>query len=64
MNDVRRGELVWRKAHCADGACAEAAKDGPDSVLLRSTLRPGAVLSFTNDEWSAFLASVRDGDYD
>jgi len=53
--------VEWTKATAcsADGNCAEVA------ILLRDSKNPdGPVLSFTPDEWRAFVAGVRAGEFD
>lgn len=51
-----------------NGQCVEVATElpaMPGHVAVRDTKnRHGAVLMFTDQEWSAHLASVRDGLYD
>ena len=52
--------LAWRKSSAsAQGNCVEVAVDG-DRVLLRDTKDQGAgaVLTFTEAEWQAFLTGV------
>lgn len=58
-------ELVWRKARCCEASsCVEVAFDG-DHVLVRDSKDPDSpVLRFTRDEWTAFVAGVKDGDFD
>jgi hypothetical protein len=62
----------WRRStHSSDGACVEVAFDQrPTSlhnphVLVRDSKDPhGPVLMFTAQEWAAFLAGARDGEFD
>ena len=56
---------IFRKSTFSDaGGCVEVAKD-VDGVRVRDTKnRQGAVLSFTHNEWKAFLAGVRHGEFD
>jgi hypothetical protein len=62
----------WRKSsRSSDGACVEVAFDQrPASlhnphVLVRDSKDPhGPVLTFTAQEWAAFLAGVRDEEFD
>ncbi|SBW28851.1 DUF397 domain-containing protein [Protofrankia symbiont of Coriaria ruscifolia] len=57
----------WRKSSYSNGAggmCVEIA-DIDDGVLVRDSKNPsGPVLTFTDGEWEAFLAGVRDGEFD
>lgn len=56
-------EVNWRKA-CADKSCVEVAAAG-DEILVRDSKDPdGTVLRFTLDEWTAFTAGVRAGQFD
>jgi len=64
--DSERAETVWRKslASGTGGDCVEVAFTG-ESVLLRNSREPqGPLLSFSHSEWIAFLAGVRDGEFD
>lgn len=58
--------VAWRKASASNacGACVEVAyKDGVYG--LRDSKDPeGPVLRFTADEWLAFLAGARAGEFD
>jgi hypothetical protein len=58
-------ELRWRRARqCSGGNCVEIAHDG-DHVLLRDSKNPqSSTMVFTGDEWAAFTAGVREGDFD
>jgi len=55
-----RISLAWRKSSASGaGNCVEVAVDGP-MVLVRDTKEneTGAVLTFTEAEWEAFLSGV------
>jgi hypothetical protein len=56
---------VWRKSTASNtGDCAEVAFVA-GSVLMRQSRNPsGPALSFTHSEWTAFLAGVRNGEFD
>ncbi|NUO58316.1 MAG: DUF397 domain-containing protein [Hamadaea sp.] len=56
---------LWRRARrCGDGACVEVAVLD-DEVLVRDSKDPqGPVLRFSRAEWLAFLAGVREGEFD
>jgi hypothetical protein len=46
------------------GTCVET-KFTENAVFVRNNLRPNAgTAEFTHEEWTVFLAGVRDGDYD
>jgi len=72
-----RGELdfaraVWQRAEPAGEHIPEAIEiahvphtDGVTYVALRLSSRPeGLVLIFTPSEWDAFVAGIRDGEFD
>ena len=57
--------VVWHRAsRCANGECVEvASRDG--LILVRDSKDPaGEVLAYSNDEWTAFISSVKAGDFD
>jgi len=56
---------AWRKSSkCANGTCVEVAKVDADTYLIRDSKRPEApALSFTGEEWDAFVAGVQAGEF-
>jgi hypothetical protein len=56
---------AWRKSsHSNANGCVEVALLG-DEVAIRDSKDPtGPVVMFTEHEWRAFLAGVRDGEFD
>jgi hypothetical protein len=54
----------WRKSsRCGTAACVEVAKVA-DRYLVRDSKSPeSATLSFTTDEWSAFVDGVTAGEF-
>ena len=63
----RRGprDLTWRTAlSCNGGACIQVAADDRAVLIANSRKRRGPVLSYTYDEWRAFVAGVKQGDFD
>ncbi|GAA0954331.1 hypothetical protein GCM10009560_78190 [Nonomuraea longicatena] len=58
---------TWRKSRFCNGnsACVEFARLADGNVALRdSKQQDGPVLVFTPEEWTAFVAGVRDGEFD
>jgi hypothetical protein len=56
---------AWRKATASgSGNCVEIT-DAAERVWVRDSKdREGPVLEFTRNEWTAFLAGVRAGEFD
>ena len=53
-----------RSSFCANGSCVEVAREG-ETVLLRDSKRLAqAPLRFDLQEFSAFVAGVRNGEFD
>ena len=52
--------LVWRRSSdCASSTCVEVARVG-SRYLIRDAKNPDAApLSFTDDEWDAFVRAVK-----
>lgn len=58
-----REPLQWRQSsRCDSGACVEIAQSGND-ILVRSSLRPGAVLRLTAMEFRTFCIDLVNGQY-
>lgn len=61
--------MNWIKStKCTDsGCCVEVSFDGigamVDTVAVRSSRVPGEVIWFTPEEWEAFLAGARLGEF-
>lgn len=60
---------VWTKAKASGdngGSCVEVMRRSDNSVLVRDTKDhgKGPVLSFTRDEWLAFLNGASNGEFD
>lgn len=51
---------------CSLGDCVEVGKSPDGSVIVRDTkdAERSQALTFTRDEWVAFLAGVRAGEFD
>ncbi len=56
---------AWRKSSkCGNATCVEVARVGEDTYLIRDSKQPEApALSFTKEEWVAFVDGVRDGEF-
>jgi len=64
-DDVLAG-AVWRKSSYSgtDGNCVEVATNLPGMVAIRDSRDPdGAKLVVSPEEWRAFVARVRDGEF-
>ena len=59
------GGIDWRTSRlCESGACVGVARQG-EFVLIGNTNDPGTPVSrFTSQEWGAFVAGVKLGDFD
>lgn len=57
-------EPAWRKStRCGTSSCVEVAKVDT-AYLVRDSKNPhAAALTFTEDEWTAFVAGVRAGEF-
>lgn len=62
---VVSGNSTWRiSSFCESGACVGVARQG-EQVLVRNTNVPEApVARFTKQEWKAFIAGVKTGEFD
>lgn len=59
--------MSWRKSSFSNGggACVEVASNVPGIVGVRDSKdKDGLVLTFTPEEWHAFAAGIRDGQFD
>jgi hypothetical protein len=65
ISPVVSGDFDWRISRlCDSGACVGVVRQG-NSVLIGNTSDPEAPVSrFTKQEWSAFVAGVKLGDFD
>ena len=55
----------WRKSSYSGDNCVEVARNLPGAVAVRDSKDPeGPKLVFTPDEWRAFAAGVRAGQFD
>lgn len=57
------GEVRWRRPCTSESGCVEVAFIG-DEVLVRSSSRlDGPTLSFSRDEWTAFVVAVKNDEF-
>ena len=57
-------DAAWRRSRrCSTSACVEVAQDA-DGIWVRSSLAPEDVVRLTREEWDAFAAGVKDGEFD
>jgi hypothetical protein len=56
---------AWRKSSkCGNQTCVEVARVDEDTYLIRDSKRPeAAALSFTGEEWTAFVEGVQAGEF-
>lgn len=58
---------MWRRAKACNGSssCVEVAEMPDGSVRMRDSKNPNSPeLRFTPEEWAAFMAGVRAGEFD
>jgi hypothetical protein len=64
--DLSRAE--WRKSSRSGGNagnCVEVARNLPGAVAVRDSKDPdGPMLTFAPDEWVAFTAGIKTGEFD
>ena len=60
--------VTWRKSSCSGGNggnCVEVALLSDDSHAVRDSKDPGGpILAFMPDEWRAFTAAIKAGEFD
>ncbi len=56
--------MIRVSSFCTGGACVGVADDGETVEVVDTKSAGGAVLRFTSDEWTAFLAGVKAGEFD
>jgi hypothetical protein len=59
------GTITWKVARrCNSATCIRVASQN-DQILIGDSKNPsGPVLSYTRDEWNAFVEGIRYGDFD
>jgi len=57
-------EIAYRQA-CEAGNCVKAGRSTNGTWHIRDSKTPdGPVLTFDSDEWAAFVAAIKNGQYD
>lgn len=67
MSDPSKfGQPVWMKSSFSTADCVEVGQLSPDGpVAVRSSNQPNAQpLIFSREEWAAFVAGVKAGEFD
>jgi hypothetical protein len=67
VNSIDLSSAQWRKStySSSNSNCVEVARNLPGIVAVRDSKdRSGPVLTFAPDEWRAFTAGVRAGQFD
>jgi hypothetical protein len=65
VNPVASGDFDWRISRlCESGACVGVARHGEFVLIGNSSDREAPVSQFTTEEWRAFIAGVKMGDFD
>lgn len=55
---------AWRRSSlCDSAACVEVTLIGEDIAVRDSKNPDGPILKFTREEWIAFQAGIRNGDF-
>lgn len=53
-------DLIWQKStRCANAACVEVAQTKVITLVRDSKLENSPILVFDNEDWRAFLSSIR-----
>ena len=64
MAGHEKSDQGWHKSSVSDATCVEV-RIAADGVCIRDTKnRQGPMLSFTHDEWRAFLTGVHLGEFE
>nr|AEE65500.1 putative regulatory protein [uncultured bacterium BAC AB649/1850] len=64
MSEIDRSPVWRRSGGCGSSTCVEVARVG-DNYLVRDSKNPDTTpLSFTADEWQAFVQGVKGNEFD
>lgn len=62
---VDSGEPRWQTASfCEGGACVGVAREGEQVLVANTSIPEAPEASFTRNEWKAFVAGVKNGEFD
>jgi len=63
--DTTEGSIQWRRSsRCDSGSCVEVAHIDCAIAIRDSKDADGPVLTFSPQEWAAFVAAARNGEFD
>jgi hypothetical protein len=51
-------------SYCSMGNCVEVGRSADGGVVVRDTKDRALQLAFSDDEWAAFVAGVKAGEFD
>jgi hypothetical protein len=51
-------------SYCSYGNCVEVGRSADGVVLVRDSKNRAQALAFTDEEWAAFVAGVKAGEFD
>ena len=58
-------QATWRRStYCGESSCVEVAVAGGSIGVRDSKTSDSPVLSFTREEWTAFVLGVKSGEFD
>lgn len=61
---MRRASKFTSSSFCTGGGCVEVAGTTAGGIHVRASGQPHVTLIFTRDEWTAFVAGVKAGEFD
>lgn len=57
------GSQFKKSSACSDSCCCVEVARQPDGIVVRDS-KTGGVLTYTPDEWTAFIQGVKAGEFD
>lgn len=65
MSGLKKGDSFKKSSMCNfDPICVEVARTESGDVHVKNTQVPGIIAKFNTDEWSVFIAGVKNGEFD